>query len=207
MEEDIDYRSLRKIQQFEKNSPILTELNSSFYKDVSEYIDGLTKRSEKEESSQKQTLLKDEITNTKKIAFSIYEQREKKILLAAVSKARGGNPDLKNLLPTEQNLFDNVLSSMIKSRETLLKQRELDEEKKSEKVESNNKKPVEKQESVANNIEKNNNPVVRVIEEIPEFVGTDGKKYNLRKNDILSISKEMSEMLSKKNAVEKLELL
>jgi hypothetical protein len=52
--------------------------------------------------------------------------------------------------------------------------------------------------------ESNNNPIIRVIEDIPEFIGTNEKKYNLRKNDILSIPQDMSEMLSKRGVVEKI---
>jgi len=85
MEEDeINYRNLREIQQLEKNSPILTELKSYFYTDLSKYLNELEKRLQSESSLQKQTLLKDEIENTKKIAINIYEVREKKILFAAI---------------------------------------------------------------------------------------------------------------------------
>ena len=94
MEDDeINYRTLRKIQQMEKNSPTLTDLRPDFYENLSEYLKNLDNRFECESSSQKQMLLKDEMQNTKKIATSIYEQREKKVLLAAITKARGGNPD------------------------------------------------------------------------------------------------------------------
>ncbi len=88
-EEEISYKTLRKIQQMEKNSPVLTELKTIFYSELLEYIENLNNRLERETSSQKKMLLKDEIQNTKKIAANIYEQREKKILLAAISKARG----------------------------------------------------------------------------------------------------------------------
>ena len=201
-EEEISYKTLRKIQQMEKNSPVLTELKTIFYSELLEYIENLNNRLEGETSSQKKMLLKDEIQNTKKIAANIYEQREKKILLAAISKARGGNPDLKNMIDVEKNLFDSILDLMQKSRKNFL-EREIPENKSNEaktveskEVTSKSNKSEEKQE--------NSIPIVRVTQDIPEFIGTDEKKYNLRNNDIISLPDDMSEMLSKRGVVKKI---
>lgn len=197
-EDEINYRTLRKIQQMEKNSPALTELKTGFYNDLSEYLDNLNNRLKEETSSQKQMLLKDEIENTKKIAASIYEQREKKILLAAISKARGGNPDLKNMENIERNLFEPVLNLMLKSRKNFL-------EKDNFENESNETEPIEpKCGDKKEEKKENSNPVVRVNEDVPEFIGTDEKKYNLRKNDAISLPEDMADMLSKRGVVEKL---
>lgn len=198
MEDDeINYRTLRKIQQIEKNSPILTELKSNFYNDLIDYLEKLDTRIEKETSTQKQLLLKDEIENTKKIATNIYEQREKKILLAAISRARGGNPDLKNMVDIEKNLYEPVLNLMLKSRKKFL-------ETKNGEKESNDIEISETKDKVITE-EKNDksNPIVRVTKDIPEFIGTDEKKYYLRINDVVSLPEDMSDMLSKRGVIEK----
>jgi DNA replication initiation complex subunit (GINS family) len=197
VEEEINYRTLRKIQQMEKNSPILTELQTGFYKEVSEYLDFLNKRLENEQSPQKKTLLKDEISNTKKIAVNIYEQRERKVLLAAVSKVRGGNPDLKNVLDVEENLYNSVLKIMKESRNNFLKNEKVD------KTENKDTTKEGKKEEVA--FLKNSNTIVRITQTIPEFIGTDKKKYTLREGDLLSLPEDMYDMLSKKGAAKKLE--
>jgi hypothetical protein len=44
-----------------------------------------------------------------------------------------------------------------------------------------------------------------VAKDIPEFIGTDAKKYNLRKGDVLSLPKDMSDTLSKRDAVKEIE--
>ena len=115
-QEDIDYRTLRKIQQIEKNSPTLSKIDPNFYIEMSKYLKNLDKRTGKKPSSVKDQLLMDEIQNIKKIAISIYELREKKILLAAVSKARGGNPELTNMTDEEKNLYESVLNNMQDTR-------------------------------------------------------------------------------------------
>jgi len=196
-EEEINYRTLRKIQQMEKNSPVLTDLKSDFYEDLSKYIENLNKRLKDEKTDQKQVLLKDEIQNTQKIAISIYEHREKKILLAAVSKARGGDPDLKNMVEIEKNLYEPIIELMLNSRKNIFNSKKENNLSKDITV----KKPTEGKNEEQN---ENPNPILRVTKDIPEFIGTDEKKYNLRKNDVVSLPEDMSNTLSKRGVAEKI---
>ena len=199
MEEDeISYKTLRKIQQMEKNSPVLTDLRPNFYNELSEFLENLENRLDSETSSQKQTLLKEEISNIKKIAVNIYELREKKILLAVVTKARGGNPDLKNITDVEHNIYDPVLELLQRSRKQILESKKNENNVEDEKEDE----PIEPEKPDEN--DKNTNPIVRVTEDIPEFIGTDTKKYNLRKNDVLSLPEDMSKMLTKRGAVKRI---
>lgn len=201
MDEEINYRTLRKIQEIEKNSPVLSKLKPDFYKAFIGYLKILNKRLDLEKSSQKQILIRDEIENIKKIGINIYENREKKILLAAISKARGGNPDLKNIIQEEKILFDSVYDLLLKLRKSALEIEKLPEEKENKDIKLD-------ETSVTKNkteeIQKNLNPIIRITQDIPEFVGTDRKKYNLRKNDIISLEDNMSNMLIKKGAAEKI---
>jgi len=129
MDEEINYKILRKIQEIEKNSPILSELKPDFYRVFNEYLLNLNKRLNLEKSSQKKMLIIDEIENTKKIGISIYEHREKKIFLASISKARGGNPDLKNIIQEEKILFDSVYELILNSRKSIIEIENLDDDK------------------------------------------------------------------------------
>lgn len=198
MDEEINYRILREIQQSEKKSPKLSNIKPGFYKYLSEYIQKMEKRLEKEDSTQKKKLLEDEIENTRKIAENIYEQREKKILLAAISKARGGHPNLENLVEAEKNLFDSILEKMKKTREDVFKIEEEKEEKEDKKSENSKKEDKKKLE--------HEKPVILIKKDIPEFIGTDKKKYNLKQNDIVSLSKDMCEMLSKRDVANQLKI-
>jgi len=191
--EDINYKNLRRIQQLEKNSPLPTKIDSNFYQNLSSYLKTLEKMTEKEENQQKIKLIKEELQNTKKIADNIYELREKKIVQSALSTVRGGKPDLKNLIELEKKLFDTLVYQIIASRKTIF-------EKKSEEIKEDTVKPKEEKEEEKTN----DNPIVRVTEDIPEFVGTDMKTYSLRKEDVLSLSKEMSELLLKRNVVKQI---
>lgn len=193
--EEISYRIIRNIQDMEKKSPSLTNIHQKFYQSVSEYITTLKNRLQNESSEQKKLLLRDEINNTEKIAYSIYEFREKKILLAAISKIRGGVPNTKNLVREEKELFETVLDLLKKTRKQLL-------ENKTGKNNDDNFT----NESIKENRLENNNPIVQVTHDIPEFIGTNMRKYNLRMGDIISIPSDMKIMLSNRNVIRELKI-
>ena len=188
---------LRNIQELERKSPILSDLKTDFYKDLTAYLKMLEQRCISETSDQKKTLLNEEIVNTKKISLNIYELREKKIVLTAVTKARGGSPDLHNMVDIEKDLFDSVLKTVSESRTRILKGENKTVENE-EKAERNKTEDLEKNPDL--------NPVVMVNEDIPEFVGTDSNKYCLRKYDVISMPKDMQNMLSKRDAVKKIKI-
>lgn len=201
MDEEINYRTLRKIQEIEKNSPGLSELKPDFYHQLKEYLKNLNNRLDLEKSSQKKMLIIDEIGNIKKIGINIYEHREKKILLAAISKARGGNPELKNIINEEKTLFDSVYELILKSRESILEGKKLNENKKAESFESKDLSTNEK----INEVEQENpNPIIKINQDLPEFIGTDGKKYNLKKNDIISLQDNICNILINRGVAEKI---
>ncbi len=210
MIEEINYRTLRKIQQMEKNSSILTDLDNDFYKNLEKYILDLNNRLESESDEHKKRLLNEEIENTKKIITSIYEQREKKILLSAISKARGGKPDLKFMVNVERDFFDSILKLIDTFRSKILENKKTMVICKIKSDVVNNE--IKKENKIINNNEikilknRNLNPIIRVIKDIPNFVGTDEKKYTLKKNDIVSLPEDMKEMLLKRKVVEKLDL-
>ena len=196
--DEVNYKNLRKIQQMEEKSPMLTKIDNNFYSNLIEYMENLNCRLKKESKSQKQMLLKNEIQNMNRIIMNIYEQREKKIFLSAIVKARGGNPNLKNLIDAEKNLFDSALILMTQSRKQLLERKSKDENVKDKK----NIEYKKEENKVENKI--NDNQMVMVTKDIPEFIGTDTKKYNLRKWDIITLPKNMSNMLLKRDVVKEI---
>jgi len=190
--EEISYKNLRKIQQLEKTSPLISKINKNFYIELSNYLDKLKDEIKQEKNSDKIRLFQEEITNTEKIAFSILEFREKKIVQAALSKVRGGKPDLKNALEIENKLFNRIIEVINENREKTLMKKQ------------NSKNDVNFESKENNKEEKNNNHIVRVLENIPEFVGTDMKTYNLRKDDVLTITEEMLNPLVKREVVKEI---
>lgn len=193
---EINYKILRKIQKNEEENSILTKIDESIYNKIYFYLEKLNQRYKTEKNKQKKIIIKNEIDNTSKIIKTIYEMREKKILFAIMTKVRGGKPNLSNLVNSEKKLFDSILELLIQSRQNYI-------EKKICYNEKNNRKNIIKEKS-ENKINKENMKIIMVKENIPEFIGMDGNRYNLRKGDIITISKNTCDLLLKRKVVKEI---
>ena len=194
--DELNYKTLRKIQQIEEKTPALSKINPELYINFSDYIKILNLRFKNEINEQRKIILKNEINNTKKIIKNIYEQREKKILIAIMTKVRGGEPNLKNLVNTEKILFESILEIVIRQRQQIIDKKVINNDL----VNDNrtNIKIVEKR------VKNENNKIFLVRDNIPEFIGTDARKYNLRKDDLITIPKNTSELLLNKRVVKEI---
>jgi DNA replication initiation complex subunit (GINS family) len=190
--EEITYKTLRKIQQAEQATSSLTKIDTNFYRDVAAYVKNLENSIASEKNPTKLKLFSDEISNMKKIINSIYELREKKIVHNALSTVRSGTPDLKNLLEVEKRLFDSLVEQICSSRQEIF-------EGATKSIAP--KHPPSQPAAPAPTREPNTNPIVRVVEDTPAFVGTDEKTYALRKEDVLSLPAETAGPLLKKGVV------
>ena len=190
---ELSYKILRHIQQSEQQSPTLTRIHHDFYKTLHDYIQELKDIVSNEQDTKKQTLYEDEQKNTAKIGQHIYELREKKIVQAALSKVRGAQPNLENLLDAEKNLYQILVETITDQRKQI---QEPDPKPQETKTESNETEqpPSSKPPTVS----AKTNPIVRITDDIPRFVGTDMQTYHLRKNDVLSLPLEMTETLQKR---------
>lgn len=210
-DEEISYKTLRKIQQAEKNSPQITKINKGFYRDVNTFLHNLEKRLEQEKKPQKQMLLAEECQNIEKIIRNIYEQREKKIMLAAIAKARGGNPTIKTLLPEEKIFFDELYHNIVLFRKKIFLSEDeaqkpvtVESEPSISKKEEGEDLAVEsKQQEKECRKQNNTHPILRIVEDIPSFVGTNNNTYFLNKGDILSLPEDMARMLLNKKVAKK----
>ena len=106
--DDTPYRTLRKTQLSEEKVPLLTKIDKFFYSQLAEYQKNPDDLSERENQ------------DIERIISSVYGIREKKIVQAALSKIRGGKPDLNNMLDEERKLFDSVIDSLLQSRKNFV---------------------------------------------------------------------------------------
>jgi len=101
---EISFEELRRIQLKEKKEPRLCELESDFYDKVNAYTAGWKKRLEQKFSMAEAR----EYENTLKILRDIYSKREQKILLLALRAARGEG-EANGLTKEERALFDSLV--------------------------------------------------------------------------------------------------
>lgn len=195
--EEINYKTLRKIQQIEESNSLLSKIDENLYLNFSNYIKNLNLRLKKENNQQRKIILKNEIINTKKIVKDIYDQREKKILFAIMTKVRGGEPNLKHLIKSEKKLFESILEIVSSMRQEIIEQ----------KKKSNINKISDNTNNINNKkIKYSKNKIFLIKDNIPEFIGTDSKKYKLKKNDIISLPRKTSELLSKRDIAVEIQL-
>jgi DNA replication factor GINS len=213
-DEEFSYKTLRKIQQSEKQSPKVTKIPKSFYDDVKTYLDGLQNQLEKETKHKRQMLLADEIQNMEKIITNIYEQREKKIIMAAMSRVRSGNPHLHDLLDPELKLFDDLQQVLKGARKRILSNENEPEpllpltdsgpeiQDREETEEAIDEEPViEEEHKIVNDHE-----MIRIVKDMPTFVGTDAKQYTVKVGDVLSVPAQMADMLVKRRIAERIDM-
>lgn len=209
--EELDYKHLREIYQLEQKTPLLTKINDHLYEEGKKYISKLYTRLEEERKSSRKRIITDQIQNIEKTLKNIYEQREKKIMLAAISKARGGTPSEKHFLPQEQELFSSLFSILMNTRKQQLEIVEPSEIENSAVIQqpSDVKQSIETTVEVETSSEKikepnsqQNHQIIRIVQDIPTFIGTDTKEYTLQKGDIVSVPNKLSQMLIQKQVAE-----
>lgn len=117
----IDFKNLSETYRTERKKATLNHLDVSFFSLAREYIKGLEhsfKEMEKsgESNSRKGMMLFNEINKSRKHLDQIYELRERKILLSALTGARGGKePD--NMTSREKELYEYLVESLTYFRE------------------------------------------------------------------------------------------
>ena len=214
---NFSYSKLRSLENMERQSPELTNIGNDFYKEVSNYIKDLEKRFEEESAknphSKKITLISDELRNTKRIWKSIFERREKKILQAALSVARGSDHIPKFMTAQEKIFYENLLNVLRENRSVILggkaDEKENREESSRERTAKQTpahtlKNPQSNKDNENSDAAADKNVVIRVLKDVPPFVGSDMKNYSLKKEDVLTIPKDSAEILIKRKAAEEI---
>ncbi|HEC81787.1 MAG TPA: DNA replication complex GINS family protein, partial [Thermoplasmatales archaeon] len=191
VDDDFTYKDLRRLHQLEKRSSAVVQVRNDFYEKVLGYIMELERLLGEVDSHEKRKLVEDELKNAKQAFKEIYELREKKIVLAALSKVRGGNPDLKNLIHEETLLFEMVVDALKTVRESTLTGKKMEKtfsqtcEEKVVKGEKVGEGDDEKHHWESEEESGEERTVVLIKKDLPTFIGVDMKKYSLRENDVV----------------------
>jgi len=204
---NFSYAKLRSLENMERQSPELTNIGNDFYKEVFIYMKELEKRFEEERnrnpSSKKILLISDELRNTKRIWKSIFERREKKIVQAALSAARGGDHTPKFMTQQEKIFYENLLKILHENRNAIFErgemQRENEEKNEKQEFHAGSHEPAKDKE-----IKSNDDKIIRILKDVPPFVGSDMKNYSLKKEDVISMPKETAEILINRKAAEEI---
>lgn len=205
----ITYETFRKFQRMERENKELQELPGDFYESCNEWI----KRKNKAYQKTKNKMILKEIENVMSIIRDILDRRERKLLMAAIKAVRSDAPP-KNLLPYEEKHFDAIVEHLKKVREGILEiikggegEKKPKEEKKDEKDEKDKEKYMEEIKEDIKNKSKlkklEGYRLVKILEDVPQFLGVKEKTYGpLKKDDLVTLEEKVADLLVSKNKAE-----
>jgi DNA replication initiation complex subunit (GINS family) len=220
-DESFTFETIATVYREERKSKTLTVLPLHFYEKLSKYINELKTNYVEEKSkdpiSSKTMMLEDEYAKAQRRASQIYEHRERKMVLLALARSNGQDPDVKSLTRTEQGAFYEIVDMLKKNKNNIILQNEQKtcESKTfltSDKKQNSKLKEIKKEKVALENYKENkelnenektefdnemqDNPVLLILEDIPSFE-TEKRSYNLRKDDAISLSKDVAKILCK----------
>ena len=197
----MDIEKLWEILHKERNTASLQELPDNFSDKVREYIQQL-KNEKSEVDEKRRELVEDEIRNVRMKAEDIIRRRIGKIVKLASS---GIKAVPKGMLEEEEAIFAGVKGHVEEGKAHLFalilgnKENKEKSEAGSEKVDAVIQEPKFKEVETTSTIARNEElHIVRVLEDIPTFMGTDGRIYKIKKEDVIMLPKTNAEILCKR---------
>jgi DNA replication factor GINS len=175
----------------ERETQEINPLPITFFTDVKRYIKELNEEIKKDNipKSKAVMMLSDELETSIGRIEDIFHVRQSKIYsMAARASTRESNQhkNYNRLLPEEKLMFDTLILSGITLKEKLLD-------------------PVfTQEEEVVKEEKEQESMLVRIKRDIPTFMGTDGRNYTLKANDVISLPWSNAQGLIKKNVAHEL---
>jgi len=203
--EIITYETIRSAQRAEREE-VLQKLPDNFFESVKEWF------VRKEKLKDITSLL--EAENANKLMEDLINRRQKKIVLAALRTVRGHLPP-QNLTDEERKIFDEILKSLkafknnmnekFKGYGKIAEEKIQDAKKTIEEMKPPEPvtPPVVEETIEMKPIKPNGKHMVKILKDLPRFVGPNLKSYGpLKVGDIITLSKEMSELLINRKVAE-----
>ncbi len=156
----LSYDEIRRIYRLEKNTSKLVEVSEDFYNVLNEFV--------KQEKERYLKSLKDfsieearDFSNLKKMVEEIFLLRQRKILNMALLSSRGNSDSKLAMAGPELKTFSSVVVLLEKQQQTI---EEMFQANATAKATAEKNKELDLVE-------------VRILKEVPAFIGTDMKEY------------------------------
>jgi len=181
----LDYDELRKLYRLEKNSSSLAEVEDDFFDSLREFFEQEKKDYLKSLSDLSSTKAKS-FTNLKKMVAEIFNIREKKLLNRALVASRTGELETSRLALEEAEILRELLSVLNRHQMVL------------DQIFS------VKQKTGQSDSGKSGGVSLKVLQNVPQFMGADMKEYGpFEKEKIVSVPEKIASLLVARNLAEK----
>ena len=192
--ETMTLRDLR-VQTFkERKEGRLTKIPDTFYKRLK--ILEIQIRKIVEESKENIQRLEKANADVRKFSdmkLELHKNRERKLTDLAREKVNGQNPNMENVHQNENEYLISLCKVIEKHRaNTLLNDMSIDTD-----IPVLEEKKIEPKKKTIKNEPQNDEYIeIKVLEDLPTFIGMDAKNYSLKSNDIVNIPIYNARMLS-----------
>ncbi|HIE32002.1 MAG TPA: hypothetical protein EYP67_06450 [Methanosarcinales archaeon] len=221
----MDFEELRNILKQEQKQK-LAKLEPDFYENVRMYLDGLHEE-QKTASGREAQFLADELETASDRLQRIFKLRIGKIVnlasLSIMGEIGGVKHDIDMMTPIERDIYDSVLGAVrqgwnaveqviagepVTSVTSAKPATQVGHVESGTVPEEAASRPAEDAGEVGavNPGTPDGYTVVRVLKNIPTFVGTDGCHYTLAKNDVVTLPDLHAKVLCKRRAVSPVEI-
>ncbi|MDD5615358.1 MAG: hypothetical protein PHH85_04075 [Candidatus Methanoperedens sp.] len=185
----------------------LVPLESGFYETVAMQIRELEEEKRRIEDiySTKYAILEDELKTSRKAIENIVERRTAKIInlasLHSSSKPKE-QKEIDSMTPGEREFYNELLQLMTGYRSELMDRIFIKKEKQAVPLQPLVSQETEPKETVPEGKKDISKEyiVVRLLKDIPTFVGADGRNYTLAKEDVAVLSAVNAKALINRNA-------
>jgi DNA replication factor GINS len=189
----------------ERESDRLQALDDSFYDQAADYIKSLD-RSRQEAADYKEAgMIDDEIKNARILVEGVFDRRMSKILQYAAIYAAGTRLSVEGMTRAEKAVFDGLVAALEKGRNEILEPA-LEVSPRGGLAKNilggitTKEQPIENAaDSVGAADADPEVMLVKVLKDIPKFVGVDGRHYQLSGDDVVVLPKANALVLCNKN--------
>lgn len=179
---------LANVLRGERGSAELQHLEGDFYRVAGRHMASLEKDLERLEDhfGMEAQIIEDELKSSRKSIIKLIDLRIKKIAKKALMQASSSTPPKPPNGMTEEEvvLYRTILEAVTRCREEIL----------SNLSRPSTERPLTGKKDIAKEY-----IAVRLLETVPMFVGVDGKRYALRKDDVVMLPEIHARNLCSKN--------
>ncbi len=185
----------------------LQEIGDSFYDDAAEYIQRLDDEMKNASNYKEVEMLMDELKTARIVLEGLFDIRRRKITEYASVNVSGARMDIKGLTAREKPMYETIVSALERGRSEILIPI-LEASYKHNPAKNILGETTTKEKPIENIMDKNKAEdlmMVKVLKDIPRFVGVDGRQYQLSSEDVVVLPRANALVLCNKNVAIPLE--